>query len=323
MDTLGHKYRDDTLSAEELRQLRDEVNAMSDEELGQDLQPAWMDEEVDTSSVDNERMRRLKAKIDASVGGKPSRRVAFLRWGQVAAAVLLPVFVVLTLYLYRENDRVLSQETVVSTGSGERADVRLPDGTKVSLNADSKLAYHPQSYHKRERVVTFDGEGYFQVCKAPGMPFRIQAKILEIKVLGTIFNLQVREENDSAEVTLEEGSVLLVSTQSRQQVVLQANQRAVLDRQGHISVTTENDIREHSAWRRGDMVFRNMELALVLKEIEANYGVTIEADCPNYLSELFTGTLPVGNLNEVLKVLEKSFHLQASAIHNHVRLSCY
>ncbi|MDR2811295.1 MAG: FecR domain-containing protein [Tannerellaceae bacterium] len=323
MNMLGQKYRDDSLSAEELQLLKDEINTLSDTEIEQQIRPAWMEEEIHTSTVGNERMIRLKAAIDSIIGKKPAGQTPLLHRIQMAAAVLLPVFILLSFYLYRENSRMLSHEIQISTQSGERADIQLPDGTKVSLNSDSRLSYHPKSFHKDERRLTFEGEGYFQVSRADGIPFLVNAKGLQIKVLGTAFNLQAREKYHTAEVALEEGSLLLISTQSCREVVLQANQKAILDhRTGNIRVTTEYDIREHSAWRRGDMVFRNTELPVVLKKIEINYGVAVQTDCTNYLNECFTGTLPVDNLNEALEVLEKSFHLHATAVDKQVHLLC-
>jgi ferric-dicitrate binding protein FerR (iron transport regulator) len=322
MNKLGQKYRDDTLSAEELQRLKAEVNALSDAEIGQQMYHAWMEEEPGAVSLDDERALRLKASIDA-IAGRKRLRASLLRWGQVAA-VALPVFILLALWLYRGNGQALQDETAVSTGRGDRADVCLPDGTQVALNANSTLTYTPRSFHKQERLVAFDGEGYFHICKAEGAPFRVNVKGMEVKALGTAFNLKARETDDTAELALEEGRVLITSVKSRQQVILQANRKALLDRRtGHIRVIAEKDIKAYSAWRRGDMVFRNVALSLVLKRIEENYGVAVTIGCREYLDDLFTGTLPAGNLNEALEALEKSFHLHATTIDNRVRLLCY
>jgi ferric-dicitrate binding protein FerR (iron transport regulator) len=162
------------------------------------------------------------------------------------------------------------------------------------------------------------------VSQAGGIPFLVNAKGLQIKVLGTVFNLQIRETEHTAEVALEEGSLLLIPARSSRQLVLQASQKAIIDRRtGHIRLTAGHDIREHSAWRRGEMIFRHTLLPVVLRKIEINYGVVVRMDCKDYLDECFTGTLPVDNLNEALEVLEKSFHLHATAADRQVHLTCY
>jgi ferric-dicitrate binding protein FerR (iron transport regulator) len=328
MNTLEHKYRDDSLSAEELRLLKEEINSMTDEDIGQQIRSAWMDEEIDTTAVDPGRMIRLKAVIDdriASFGGKEKmkRNAALLRWGQVAAVVLLPLFVLLSASLYYKNLRILSGEIQVSTQSGERAEVLLPDGTKVALNSNSRLAYHPGSFHKDERKLVFEGEGYFQVNPADNAPLLVNADGLQIKVLGTVFNLLVRETEHSAEVALEEGQLLLIPAQSQRPALLQAGRMAVVDRRtGYVRLTDMHDLRDHSAWRRGEMIFRHTRLTLVLRKIEINYGVVVRMDCSDYLNECFTGTLPADNLNEALEVLEKSFHLHATAAGRQVHFRC-
>jgi ferric-dicitrate binding protein FerR (iron transport regulator) len=179
------------------------------------------------------------------------------------------------------------------------------------LNAESKLGYLPKNYNKKERKINFSGEGYFQVYRNQGVPFYIQAKGLQVKVLGTVFNLFVREKAGAAELVIEEGRVLLSSTRTNESVVLHENQKAVLDQlTGIITVFTEENISDVSAWRRGDMVFRNTSLAQVIRTIEENYNVTVKINCVQCLADEFTGTLPLNNLNEVLLVIEQSYHLK-------------
>jgi ferric-dicitrate binding protein FerR (iron transport regulator) len=200
----------------------------------------------------------------------------------------------------------------VTTAKTERASITLPDGTTVYLNAESRLGYCPKRYNKNERNINFSGEGYFQVFHNVEIPFIINAKGLQVKVLGTIFNLSVCEKDTTAELALEEGSVSLLSTRNNQNVVLLKNQKAILNQlTGNITVVTDANINDISAWRRGDMVFRNTELTQVIRAIEENYNMTVKVDCKNCLSDQFTGILPVNDLNEVLEVIEYSYHLKA------------
>jgi ferric-dicitrate binding protein FerR (iron transport regulator) len=315
MNGLIDKYRKDELTPAELSELKRRAGSMTDEEIERQIYAGWLNSDMGEASVDGGSIHRLKVNIDAAIGESESartRHALFPRWLQMAAAVLLPLFILLTGYLYRENSRVLSDEMVVFTQRGERANVTLPDGTVVSLNADSKLAYRPKSYNKSKRRISFNGEGYFQVFKDAGIPFLIDAKGLRVEVLGTAFNLHVRENDNTAELALEEGSVSLLSTRSRQNVVLLKNQKAILNQlTGCITVIDDENTRDRSAWKRGDMVFRNTELSQVIRRIEENYGITIKMNCKDCLSDPFTGTLPVNNLNEVLEVIERSYHLQA------------
>jgi ferric-dicitrate binding protein FerR (iron transport regulator) len=312
MNHLIDKYRKDELNTKELSELKKIADSMTDEEIERQIHTGWLDDGMDTSFVGDGMEERIKRNIDAIIEKRRSRISWPARWSRIAATLLLPVSILCAVYFYRESSLVLSQEMLVTTGKAERASITLPDGTVVSLNAESTLEYHPKDYNKKERKINFSGEGYFQVFHNGKIPFFINAKGLQVKVLGTVFNLSVREKDATAILSLEEGSVSLLSTRNNRNVVLQENQKAILDHlTGNITVVADENIRDLSAWRRGDMVFRNTELSQVIRSIEENYSMTIQTDCKDCLSDPFTGTLPVNNLNEALEVVEHSYHLKA------------
>lgn len=312
MNNLIKKYRIDELTPEDLSELKGTVNPMKNQDLEKLILDDWLHEEIDTSSVDEERLKKIHAQIDQEVGKKSNRFSLFFRWTQITAAILLPVFILLSFYLYHENTILLAKEIVIETGIGERASVTLPDGSTASLNSESRLVYLPKHYNKKERNIHFGGEGYFQVEHDKDIPFFINAQGLQVKVLGTKFNLLVRKTDRTAELALEEGRVLLVSTSTKKQVILKKNQKAILDYStGNITVVYDENITDISAWRRGDMIFRNTPLSQVIHTIEENYDVRIQIESKDYLNDPFTSTLPINNLNEVLEVLEHSYHLTA------------
>jgi Fe2+-dicitrate sensor, membrane component len=321
MNSLQQKYRNDELTAKELQKLRVKVNSMSNDEIAKEMFESWMNEDLDVSKVSQEQMCRVKERIDSVVATKHFSYTLLYKIAKIAAAVLLPVFIISTFYLYKENNELVSEEMVVSTGKGERASITLPDGTKVMLNSESRLGYTPKVYNKEKREINFDGEGYFQVSKDKKCPFLIDAVGLQVKVLGTTFNLSVCKHDSTAELDLEEGSVLFTSLRTGANVVLKPNQRAVLNQStGKISLVTDKDIQNISAWVRGDLIFHNTELVNVIHTIENNYGVHIKVKCNNCLSDLFTGTLSNTDLNQVLEVLEKSYHLKARKNGNNIIL---
>ena len=310
MEKLEIKYRNNNLSSKELKELREKVALMSDSEIEEQMSEVWFNEDIDVSAVNDEQIDRIKKRIDLSIHKRYPVVRRIVRWGQVAAAVLLPVFILLTVFFYRENNTSLSQEMIVSTRKGERANITLPDGTTVYLNSDSQLGYIPDIYNKKERRVDFSGEGYFCVFQDKTMPFYIDSKGLQVQVTGTVFNLSVREQDNTAELSMEEGSVLLTAIESDFSITLFPNEKAILDRQtGHITVIKDEDVRYESAWRNGDMVFRNTSLSQIFMAIEDNYNVKINVRCENCLDDKFTGILPLTDLNEVLEIIEKSYHL--------------
>lgn len=311
MDKLFDKYKSDKLSGEELQELRKVVNALSDDELAGRLETDWNQGEVGVDEVDEKCMERLKERIDRQAGIQKPWRVYVLRVAKMAAAILLPVLLVTTLYLYTDSRQSFPSDMIVSTGKGERASMTLPDGTKIALNYDSQVTYDPEAFAKGERRIDFDGEGYFQVKKDSRHPFVIHAQGLQVEVLGTVFNLLARNGDTHSELFLEEGSVRLMSVLTGEKVLLSPNQKAVLSVEtGHIVVQTMENIAETSAWRKGDLIFRNEPLGNVLRTLEGCYGYKITTDCEDCLTDEFTGTLPTWDINEVLEVLEKLYPLE-------------
>ena len=88
--------------------------------------------------------------------------------------------------------------------SGQRAELTLSDGTRVCLNSNTTLTF-PDHFDRKERRVTLDGEGYFQVAKNEKKPFIVQAKEYEVRVLGTEFNVMMYKDQDFFETVLLKG----------------------------------------------------------------------------------------------------------------------
>jgi transmembrane sensor len=102
------------------------------------------------------------------------------------------------------NNTMLSNQIVVPLGS--KSNVRLPDGTEVTLNAGSKLTYD-FNYGKKDRVVSLVGEAYFKVAKNKNKPFIVNTSKANIKALGTEFNVKAYPDENEVEAILVEGSI--------------------------------------------------------------------------------------------------------------------
>ena len=150
MKKLETKYRNDELSPAELQELRNRIKSMSDYEIGEEMYQTWMNEKIDVTSVPDKQIDKIKAQIENSIKEEKSNGFDFSRIIQIAATILLPVFIILSGYLYYENRQIATKEMIVCTARGERASVTLPDGTAVSLNSESRLAYFPQTYNKKK-----------------------------------------------------------------------------------------------------------------------------------------------------------------------------
>lgn len=313
MNKLQQKYLKENLTPDELRSLREEINSMSDDCLENSMREAW--ELAEASSADTHRLDELKLQIDQQLFTSYKVVTLYRKALRIAAVILLPLFIIATIYLYRENAALSQKDFVATTGVGEQVTLSLPDGTKVTLNSESRLSYNLSKYNSDERQITFDGEGYFCVEKNASSPFSINAKGLKVSVLGTTFNLRARSNDVMAELSLEEGCVHFQSTKTGQDVILLHNQKAILDQiYGTVTVEEKHYITDASAWSRGELVFRNVPFAEVLKELEKIYHMPIIMDMEEVglQNDLFTGVLSRENINEVFEVIEHSYHLKAT-----------
>jgi ferric-dicitrate binding protein FerR (iron transport regulator) len=317
MRNLETKYLQNQLTPEELKTLRKEVNAVSDEEIAVSMLDRWMNDNMDESAVPVERLNVIKENIVRS--NPPVRPVVFLqKFVRIAAAILLPVLLLTTVYLYRENRTLAAEEMVVATDRGERANITLPDGTNVTVNSESTLRYAPQTFNQSERCVKFEGEAYFDVAKKTSLPFIINTNDLRVKVLGTKFNLSARSNDAEVQLSLEEGHVSLLSLLSKDEKEVFANQQAVLDKStGKITVISVADIKNNSSWRRSELIFGNANLSDVLAKLENNYDITITMPAGiNISGDLFTGSIPSNNLLEALEIIKLSYHLNYKLLGN-------
>lgn len=242
-------------------------------------------------------------KIKASDAKKQNVVVPFRYWGRVAAAVAV-VLIALVGYLYLPNESY----TTLSAGQADRASFSLPDGSVVWLRKGSTLRFQP-SMTGKERLVTLQGEGFFEVTPNPDKPFRIAMHNgAEVKVLGTSFN--VRTSDASTTVTVKTGAVAFTALPQQEPVRLQAGQRAVFDpERAKVKVDfthTYNDM----AWQRGGLVFEDTPLKEVISDLENYYDVQITLANPKIADCKYSYSLVSLPVEKVLENLCRSYQMQ-------------
>ncbi len=153
--------------------------------------------------------------------------------------------------------------------------VRLNDGTRVMLNADSELGF-PSSFSDDKRAVTIRGEGYFEVAPDLERPFTVHTiDDLDIKVLGTKFNVQAYDEFSQTQVTLVEGSVGVSG--AGHNVTLHPREQAVFDSSaGTLHVIQPGNVATSTAWTRGWFDFDAVSMDVIIATLEKWYDVEIE-----------------------------------------------
>lgn len=223
------------------------------------------------------------------------------------AAILIPVALFIGLFM-RVNSQVdlLADDGYdeVYVPNGERMQVLFQDGSKVHLNSGSRIRY-PKKFGLYERKVYLEGEAWFEVAKNKNRPFVVNLSYMDIKVLGTTFDVKAYPEEDAIFIALETGSIELKS-KSFKSYQLRPGEKAVYDKlSGRCEVVRSHDVKLYSAWRRNVLVFKSAPLPEVMKTIARTYGVSFEIKDSMALKYTYTITTDSTNLTTVLKELEK------------------
>ena len=166
---------------------------------------------------------------------------------------------------------------LLSTPRGKTFEVVLVDGSKIWLNADSRLEY-PSRFVGDKRVVKLYGEAYFQVAKNENQPFIVETDGLQTMVLGTEFNVRSYKDSPS-HVTLIEGSVKVSDIDNKYCVMLKPSENVRLLDDGTFSLQ-KVDVDKYIYWRDGFFYFDNMSFADIMKDIGRWYNVNVIFENP-------------------------------------------
>ncbi|THU31602.1 DUF4974 domain-containing protein [Niastella caeni] len=162
----------------------------------------------------------------------------------------------------------------IETPRGGQYQVKLPDGTAIWLNAATKLTY-PIRFSATERRVQLSGEAYFEVAPNKQHPFTVISGNQEIQVLGTHFNVNAYENEESMRTTLLEGSVKLSSLVTGQWSILKPGEQAVVKANSPFTIDHSPDINQAISWKNGYFLFDDMDIKSIMKVISRWYNVDV------------------------------------------------
>ena len=175
-----------------------------------------------------------------------------------------------------ENKEVGKQKVQIhrlSIPRGETFKVVLSEGTEVFLNSDSRLVY-PTVFKGKDRIVSLEGEAYFKVSKDVEHPFIVKTGNVQVRVLGTEFNVRGYSPAD-VRITLITGKVAVSDTCGTHNVEMEPGQSAQLSTDGTFAVSEVN-IESFLYWKEGFFYFDDIPLADMMKEIGRWYNIDIE-----------------------------------------------
>ena len=188
----------------------------------------------------------------------------------------------------------------LSTPRGGQYAITLADGTTVWLNSASSLRF-PSSFTHPSRIVELSGEGYFEVATNKERPFIVRVNNLEVKVLGTHFNIMAYKDEFSTNTTLIEGSVLI--GQQKETATLRPGQQAQVSNNGNIGIIKNADVDQAVAWKNGFFNFNGSDIETTMRQIARWYD--IEVTIENKIIEHFYGSIPRNStIEKVLQMLQ-------------------
>lgn len=191
----------------------------------------------------------------------------------------------------------------IETPRGGQYEVILPDGSKVTLNAESSLRFAVNMQHQHNRVVELKGEGYFDVAKDTRRPFIVKSDQQEIQVLGTVFNVNTYHSSRNL-TTLLEGSVLVNKSQK-----LRPGQQAQVEA-GRI-VIKDVEVNDFVDWKNNSFIFRNENLASIMERIGRWYNIEYAFKDVDVEKVLFNGEISrYAKVEEVLHLLSVASKLE-------------
>ena len=189
---------------------------------------------------------------------------------------------------------------IVKADKGDKATVVLPDGTDVILNSASQLSYL-SDFGRNERRVQLEGEGYFKVAHDTRRTFIVQVGELEVKVMGTVFNVCAYSNDQDVTVVLLEGKVGIHTPSTS--TTLSPGEKINYNKSTRKLSTEKVYPDDYVSWTKGSLYFQNESLENIMKALSRVYDVTIRIDSPKISEERFTGTIPGGGIQNALNII--------------------
>ena len=189
----------------------------------------------------------------------------------------------------------------LETPRGGEYTLILSDGTKVFLNAETKLVF-PETFHGETREIMLEGEAYFEVSKSETKAFIVKTNEYDIKVYGTSFNVSAYESDINIQTTLVEGSVGI--NLNNDEIRLTPGEQANFNKINKKLSTKEVDTYVYTAWKDGKFVFANESLEDIMLRLSRWYNTEAVYENEKLKNYHFSGTVNrYNNIDEILDMI--------------------
>lgn len=231
--------------------------------------------------------------------------ISFSRYAAILVIAFVSAWMLASYYfagnLSRQQELIAFQQELV-VPPGQRAELTLPDGTKVWLNAGSKLSY--PSFFEKERKVFLSGEGFFDVAKNEKVPFIVSTGTIDVKALGTQFNVFCYPGSDYTGVYLLQGAVKAYFPSLESEGVVLSPEQYLVQKGKRLELSTKD--LDELLWRQGIYTFKRQKLGSIIKKLELYYDVKIIVKDLEILNYEYVGKFRQRDgVQEILRLIQR------------------
>lgn len=268
------------------------------------------DEMKEDEMTPNENLEQILSRINYRIRSKAIEKARsslneYLIWGSRIAVILLIPLLIFFTYRNVKIEKLNNTSWIeINAPAWTRIQFNLPDGTKGWLNSNSKLSY--RGNFSTNRQVTLDGEAFFDVKKNPAKPFTVNVDDIQLRVLGTRFNILSYKNENNIEVVLEEGSLLFNDPKSKKHYTMVPNDLITYDKTRMDFSAKPVQAQKYLSWKEGKLVFRNDPLDVIARRLGRWYNVDVEVNAEVSQELSLFATFTDENLEQVLELLKQS-----------------
>lgn len=320
---LVEKFLSNSISREEMRRLLQayQQKQISEKQLDDYYAVKWRNAGQYSSLFAEESKGRVweqfQQHIHQRLHESPKQKSRWILYASVAAVAVLFYMLGFSLQLTREDPQ---QELVVIVENGQKASVQLPDGSHVQLNSASELRYSPD-FGKKSRTVKLTGEAYFDVESNPDNPFIVLTHSdLQVKALGTKFNIKSYPDDKEIIGTLIEGTIEVSAPQFSEE--LNPYERISFDtKEMKFYKSRIYNVNEAIFWMTDQFVFDKETLENIAKMLERMYNVTFSFTSSDIKEIQYSGRIMNNSMENVLNLITIVSPLQYTITGSHITFS--
>jgi len=307
---LTAKYLSCDITENEVKLLEKWVKASEENKsLFKDYKQAWnltLSSKVDFNSEQawDELKEQVLEEDDQAVIPIHTQKSQWSMVYRIAASVVifLAIGYVFLYYFNQEKTELLASDKILTE--------TLADGSEVTINQNSTLI-HSNKFNKKERKVTLEGEAFFDIARNEEKPFIIETDEITVKVLGTSFYVNARNENPEIKVMVSSGRVE-VTTENNEHIVLATGETGTFNKKSQALLKNETRDNNYLSWKTKRLVFENTPLFEVAKVISHTYNVDIRIENPEIEQCRLTAHFENQSLQQVLDVIAETLDLEIS-----------